>query len=175
MSKWHYVYYSYEPWGRGYIGKRSSNVPPEQDRYMGSFNDKTFKPTEKIILATFESSSDAIEAEIQLHNFYSIDTNPHFANRSRQTSTGFVWHQNIESVLSPLEIEARRRRIAIGNSSGNRGFFYCLTSPTGVIHVTTNLRAFCRDHELDRRNLQSVTNGKRLHYKGWKVTRTTKK
>lgn len=170
-DQWHYVYYSYEQWGRGYIGKRSSRVPPEQDRYMGSFNDKTFKPTEKIILATFENSCDAIEAEIQLHNFYSIDINPHFANRSRQASTGFVWHQNPESVLSPLKIEERRRKIAIGNSSGSRGFFYYLTSPTGIIHVTTNLRAFCRDHGLARRNLQSVANGKRLHCKGWKAER----
>ena len=95
MSKWHYVYYSYEPWGRGYIGKRSSSVPPEQDRYMGSFNDKTFKPTEKIILATFENSCDAIEVEIQLHNFYSIDTNPHFANRAKQTSKKFIFYDMV--------------------------------------------------------------------------------
>lgn len=174
MSKWHYVYYSYEPWGRGYIGKRSSNVPPEEDHYMGSFTDKSFRPTEKIVLATFENSHAAIEAEIQLHNFYNVDINPCFANRARQTSTGFAWHGNVESVLSSLEISERRRKLALGNSSGTRGFFWCLTSPTGATHVTINLNAFCRDHDLSRGNIQAVAEGKRSHHKGWKAVRMVK-
>jgi len=49
-KKYFYVYYSYEPWGRGYIGKRECWCLPEEDtKYFGSFRDKTFKPTEKII------------------------------------------------------------------------------------------------------------------------------
>ena len=89
--KFFYVYYSYEEWGRGYIGKRECNCAPEEDvKYFGSFYDKTFRPTKKIILETFETREGAVEAEILLHDFYKVDKNPHFANQCRQTSTGFV-------------------------------------------------------------------------------------
>ena len=90
-DRWHYVYYSYEQWGRGYIGRRSSEVHPSVDPYMGSFRDKTFAPTEKIVLAEFDSAKEAIQCEINLHAFFAVDNNPHFANRSRQTSTGFSY------------------------------------------------------------------------------------
>lgn len=87
----HYVYYSFEEWGRGYIGVRSCKCSPHEDIfYMGSFYDKTFKPTQKIILKTFDSREEAIKAEIILHEFYKVDTNKHFANKSKQTSTRFV-------------------------------------------------------------------------------------
>lgn len=89
MSRNHYVYYSYEEWGRGYIGVRSTKLDPEKDQYKGSFKDKTFKPTQKIILGTFESRKEALEAEILLHNFYEVALNPHFANRAKQKSTKF--------------------------------------------------------------------------------------
>ena len=47
----HYTYYSYEEWGRGYFGSRSCDCLPEEDiNYFGSFKDKNFKPTQKIIL-----------------------------------------------------------------------------------------------------------------------------
>ena len=85
-----YVYYSYEEYGRGYIGKRECNCLPEEDvSYFGSFHDKIFQPTQKIILETFDTVEEALEAECSLHNFYEVDKNPHFANRAKQTSTGF--------------------------------------------------------------------------------------
>jgi 5-methylcytosine-specific restriction endonuclease McrA len=85
-----YVYYSYEEYGRGYIGKRECKCLPEQDiKYFGSYKDKTFKPTQKIILETFNSVEEALEAECALHDFYEVDKNPHFANRAKQTSTKF--------------------------------------------------------------------------------------
>ena len=88
--KHYYVYYSYEPWGRGYIGRRECSCLPEEDiNYFGSFYDKTFKPSEKIILDVFDTREGAIAAEVKLHFFYKVDKNPHFANLSRQTSTGF--------------------------------------------------------------------------------------
>ena len=88
---YHYVYYSYENWGRGYIGSRSCKVKPEEDvKYFGSFYDKTFKPDSKIIIAEFDSRKDALDAEIKLHDFYCIDVNKHFANKARQRSSGFI-------------------------------------------------------------------------------------
>lgn len=84
-KKYFYVYYSYEPWGRGYIGKRECWCLPQQDiKYYGSFTDKTFKPTEKIILEIFNTRKGAYEAEAKLHKFYDVKNNPHFANKTNQ-------------------------------------------------------------------------------------------
>lgn len=91
-KKYFYVYYSYELWGRGYIGKRECKCLAEEDvRYFGSFRDKSFNPTEKIILQTFDTVEEALQAEIILHEFYQVDKNPHFANRARATSTAFYY------------------------------------------------------------------------------------
>jgi hypothetical protein len=85
----HYVYYSYEDFGRGYIGSRTCDCLPEEDRYFGSFYDKTFNPNNKIILEVFDTREEALDAEIKLHQFYDVARNSHFANQSKQTSTGF--------------------------------------------------------------------------------------
>ena len=88
---YHYVYYSYESWGRGYIGSRTSRNTPENDvKYFGSYYDKSFKPENKIVLAVFATREEALKAEIILHNFYQVDKNPHFANKAQQTTTRFI-------------------------------------------------------------------------------------
>jgi hypothetical protein len=90
MSKYFYVYYSYEEFGRGYIGKRECKCLPEEDvKYFGTYRDRTFKPTQKIILEIFASREEVMDAEIKLHNFYEVHKNPHFANKAKATSTGF--------------------------------------------------------------------------------------
>jgi hypothetical protein len=95
----HYIYYSYEEWGRGYIGARTCKCLPEEDiKYFGSFKDKTFKPTQKIVLQTFKTRKEALCAEVVLHGFYKVNINPHFANRAKQTSTGFNRQGTITSV-----------------------------------------------------------------------------
>jgi hypothetical protein len=87
---YHYVYYSYEEWGRGYIGVRSCKCLPEEDcAYFGSYKDQTFAPTEKIIIDKFESREEALQAEIALHLYYQVHANPHFANKAKQTSKKF--------------------------------------------------------------------------------------
>ena len=91
MSKHFYVYYSYEEFGRGYIGSRGCKCLPEEDfKYYGSFWDKTFKPTGKIILAEFDNRRDTYDAEVVLHKFYDVVNNPHFANQSRALTSGFT-------------------------------------------------------------------------------------
>ena len=90
MSKYHYVYRSFEEWGREYIGVRSCECLPEEDtKYFGSFMDKSFSPTEKTILFVCETRKEAAEIEIKLHDFFDVAVNPKFANRSKQTSTKF--------------------------------------------------------------------------------------
>ena len=81
MKKSHYTYYSYEEFGRGYIGKRSCDCKPEEDvKYFGSYRDKTFKPTQKIILETYKSREEGNLDEAILHAFYDVAQNPHFVN-----------------------------------------------------------------------------------------------
>lgn len=100
MGKYFYVYYSYEPWGRGYIGKRECCCLPEEDvKYFGSYKDKTFKPTQKIILQLFDNVEDALESEILLHNFYQVDKNHHFANKAKQTTKKFYYITDSESMV----------------------------------------------------------------------------
>jgi hypothetical protein len=100
MKKYFYVYYSYEEYGRGYIGSRVCDCFPEKDlSYFGSFKNKSFKPTQKIILETFDTVEEALEAECILHNFYEIDKNPHFANRAKQTSKKFYYITPIENMI----------------------------------------------------------------------------
>jgi len=110
--KHYYVYYSYEPWGRGYIGRRECSCLPEEDtNYFGSFYDKTFKPGEKIILGVFDTREEAIAAEVKLHSFYKVDKNPHFANLSRQTSTKFSGGSGMLGLNHKLEtIEGYKRQ-----------------------------------------------------------------
>jgi hypothetical protein len=90
-KEYHYTYYSYEKWGRGYFGSRTCRCFPEEDiRYFGSFKDKTFKPKYKIILKDdYATREEAYADEIILQEYYKVVENPHFANRAYQTSTGF--------------------------------------------------------------------------------------
>ena len=116
MKKYFYVYYSYEEYGRGYIGKRECKCLPEEDiNYFGSFRDKTFKPTQKIILETFDSVEDALEAECVLHDFYEVDKNPHFANKARQTSKKFYYITPSENMIgenNPAKRPEVRKKIS---------------------------------------------------------------
>jgi hypothetical protein len=66
-------------------------VVPEDDNYLGPYKDKTFNPTNKIILETLIGGTEALEAEVLLHSSYNVDENPHFANKSRQKTSGFYY------------------------------------------------------------------------------------
>ena len=91
LKEYHYTYYSYEEWGRGYFGVRTCECLPEEDvEYFGSFADKSFRPTQKIILKSdYTTRVEANADEIILHDYYDVGNNPHFANRAKATSTGF--------------------------------------------------------------------------------------
>ena len=90
-KEYYYTYYSYEEYGRGYIGSRKCKCLPEKDKgYFGSFKDKSFNPKYKIIIKEdYASREEAYADEIILQRYYKIVENPHFANRSYQTSTKF--------------------------------------------------------------------------------------
>lgn len=90
-KEYYYTYYSYEEYGKGYIGSRKCECLPEEDvNYFGSSKDKTFKPTHKIILKDdYATREEAYADEIILQQYYKVVENPHFANRAYQTSTKF--------------------------------------------------------------------------------------
>lgn len=119
MKKYYYVYYSYEEFGRGYIGKRECKCLPEEDiKYFGSFKDKTFKPTQKIILETYDNLEEVLQAEVILHNFYQVDKNPHFANKARQTSKKFYYYIQKDSrpIFTP-EVREKLRNKMLGDNN----------------------------------------------------------
>ena len=104
-SKHHYVYRSYEPLGRSYIGQRTCLCLPEEDtKYFGSYTDRTFFPSQKEILAVCESSEQALQIEMFFHELYDVARNPMFANRAKQTSTGF----STEGVSPSLETRKKQ-------------------------------------------------------------------
>ena len=107
LVEYHYVYYSYEEYGKGYVGSRTCKCLPEEDiNYFGSFKDKTFKPTQKIILKSdYATREEAYADEITLQEYYKVVENPHFANRSYQTSTSF-------SVYGTTLSEEHKRKIS---------------------------------------------------------------
>ena len=107
LTEYHYVYYSYEKWGRGYFGSRTCKCLPEEDiKYFGSFKDKTFRPTQKIILKDdYATRKEAYADEIILQEYYKVVENPHFANRSYQTTTSF-------SVYGLRQSEEHKRKIS---------------------------------------------------------------
>jgi hypothetical protein len=114
-KEYHYTYYSYEEWGRGYFGSRTCKCLPEKDvKYFGSFYDKTFKPTQKIILKSdYATRVEAITDEIILHDYYDVANNPHFANQAKQTCTKF-------SIYGTSHSKETRRKISISNTGKSR-------------------------------------------------------
>ena len=126
LKEYHYVYYSYEEWDRGYFGSRTCKCLPEEDiTYFGSYADKTFKPTQKIILKDdYVTREEAYTDEIILQNYYKVVENPHFANRSYQTSTGFsqkgriAWNKGIPRDPETIRKMSESRK---GKPSSNKG------------------------------------------------------
>jgi len=115
-KEYYYTYYSYEEWGRGYFGSRGCKCLPEEDiKYFGTFRDKTFRPTHKIILKdNYATREEAYADEIILHDYYDVANNPHFANRAKATSTSFYY--------IATEEEQRKNGIKGGKIGGNKSY-----------------------------------------------------
>ena len=118
MLMFYYTYYSYEPFGRGYIGSRGSSVEPSEDLYMGSYTDKTFSPTEKIVLSTHTTREEAHLAEIKLHEFFSVGDNKHFANKVKSTKVGLCSYGMIRVNNGVEEKLVSKTQIPAGYSKG---------------------------------------------------------
>jgi hypothetical protein len=123
-KEYYYTYYSYEEWGRGYIGSRGCKCTPEKDiKYFGSFKDKTFKPKYKIILkGNYNTREDAYADEIILQQFYKIAENPHFANIAYQTSKKFYLSKEKAKELGVgFYVLTPQQRTENGKKGGSKG------------------------------------------------------
>ena len=122
LTEYHYVYYSYEEYGRGYIGSRTCKCLPEEDiKYFGSYADKTFKPTQKIILKNdYLTRADAYDDEIILQEYYKVVENPHFANRSYQTSIGFSFKDLTPWSKGKKLTDEHKRKISESNKGKSK-------------------------------------------------------
>ena len=118
-KEYYYTYYSYEEWGRGYIGSRGCKCPSEEDvKYFGSSKDKNFKPTQKIILKSdYKTREEAYADEIILQQYYKVVENTHFSNRSYQTTTGFT----TSGIEITDEFRQKMSKVTKGENNGMYG------------------------------------------------------
>jgi hypothetical protein len=118
LTEYHYVYYSYEEYDRGYIGSRTCKCLPEEDiNYFGSFKDKTFKPTQKIILKSdYATREEAYVDEIILQHYYKVVENQHFVNRAYQTSTKFYYTPSFEEASERGKLMYKNKKGIFGRS-----------------------------------------------------------
>jgi len=125
---YHILYNSYEetPGGRDYIGAHSTE--DLYDGYLGSFSDRSFKPTSRIIISFYPCRESLIKAEISIQKILNVVEDPQYANQAYQTSTGFCClgakfpGKNTGSKWSE---EAKENRRGEGNPNFGRG------KPTG--------------------------------------------
>jgi hypothetical protein len=83
--------------GKSYIGIRSSETFDIGIKYFTSSKDKEFRTDfktnpekyEVVELANFKERWEAIEMEVDLHNWLDVAANPDFYNKAKQTSIGF--------------------------------------------------------------------------------------
>lgn len=200
LKEYHYVYYSYEEWGMGYIGSRTCKCLPEEDiKYFGSFKDKTFKPTQKIILKDdYATRAEAYIDEIILQQYYKVAENPNFANRAYQTSTKFTtfglfpsnetrkklsevkkgtipWNKG-KSVSDEVKEKIRQKNKGRKQTEEHKlkraesmSKQFTLVDPCGKIVSGKNISQFCRDNNLNNSHIFDVMSKKRNHHKGWTI------
>ena len=186
----HTVYLSFEPDGRDYIGKHSSENP--YDDYLGSYKDKKFDPTNKIILEYSKTEEGAVEAEMRWQRVFNVVENRQFVNRSYQTSIGFYFNRkgltDTEETYKKKSEAQRGNKNGIGNKSktgqtnspshteairkANMGNTWAskpifLIHPDGTEELFDSVSEACRKYGLYQGNLSACANGKRKSHKGF--------
>jgi general stress protein YciG len=159
--EYYYTYYSYEEWGRGYFGSRGCKCLPEEDmRYFGSFKDKTFKPTQKIILKDdYFTREEAYADEIILQHYYKVVENPHFVNRAYQTSVKFSMPTEQKKIIGKMVYEKLREE--------NRGLHSISKEDRrkfAMKGVETNRKLHLGIYSLTKEQMRE--NGKKIHEEG---------
>jgi len=165
-----YTYVSYEIPGRLYIGYRKCplNETPETDSYLGSYRDKSFRPVGKVILGIYDSREEALEAEIELHRINNVAKNPLFANKSRQTSTGFSYYRSGKKLTEHHRKNISQSALGVNNHNYKPRHWYHNTYGEFIGSVADLAREF-PDQNLSQGNLSQVALDRFSHYKGWRL------
>lgn len=70
------------------------------------------------------------------------------------------------SEASRSRVWSQASRDKLGQS---RAKTYRFLSPNDIVYDVTNLRKFCRDHDLNNGAMSQVANGRKPQYKGWRL------
>lgn len=112
--KVHYTYFltAVEPFQgmKYYIGVRSCEGNPENDKYIGSSKiiNRNKIQVEKHILSTWSSRKEAVSHEVLLHDCFNVAKNKEFFNQAKQTSTGF----DTTGIEPPIKGKNYQRKLA---------------------------------------------------------------
>jgi hypothetical protein len=132
---YHYVYRITNTIERKhYYGKRSCRIEPKLDlgkKYFSSSTDKDFRKDQKEnpqhykykIIRCFESSTEAIEFEIRLHEKFDVGVNESFYNRAKQNVSSF-------DITGVRKTEEQKMKI--------QGINSCMSIPIDIYNYFTN-------------------------------------
>lgn len=154
-----------------YIGYRKcpSSKTPGTDPYLGSYTDKTFKPTSKFILGVYKSRERAMEAEIRLHRDNDVANSPIFANKARSTSTGFTFDRRGKKFNGETREKMSLSRLGEKNPRYRAADWY--HPDYGKIlqkSVSEIIKSF-PNQKLYQSLLSEVLNEKRSCHKNWRL------
>lgn len=159
MKEYHYTYKISFPTGHIYFGVRSCKCLPEEDHYLGS--PATFKhyweehePT-KTVLACWPTReiAEAIEDELILYQ----------------------WNLDKSLSLNASINGTKFNRYGVNHSEefiAKRSKKWEFVDPEGNIIEIFNLEKFCREKNLNARNMSSVSKGKCFTHKGYRQVNT---
>jgi len=169
----YYTYLSYEEhdFGRMYIGYRKcpKGKTPETDPYMGSYSDKTFKPTAKFILGRYGSREEAMRAEIKFHEDNDVAKDLRFANKARSLSTGFSFNRKGEKMSNEARGKMSMSRMGSKNPRYTpKDWYHPDYGEIFQVSVSELMRIYPYQG-LHQSFLSLVSNEIRLRHRGWRL------
>ena len=72
-------------------------------------------------------------------------------------------------IYSKLEIISENNLRRLPTKNGPKSETFKVFSPTGEIHIITNITTFAKQHSLDKSHVSKLRSGERKSHKGWKL------
>jgi hypothetical protein len=83
----------------------------------------------------YSTPEECLEAEIKLHDFFEVDVNPHFANKAKQTSVGFLFDstgiKRSEKTVEKLKSNHTRPHLGKKKFTDGKNDFFAEKCPPG--------------------------------------------